>query len=142
MEFVELTRFQFSAEANLLKTKLESEGIYVFLKDEYQIDTDPLSSLALGSVKVLVKTMNEDPNTNVRMAALEALSKFHSDTDVRKALIHSLSIQKDPVVQIALIQMMVVMKEKSVVKDLERMSKEATMKAVKDEALAGIMRLS
>jgi hypothetical protein len=94
-------------------------------------------------VKVLVKTMNEDPNTNVRMAALEALSKFHTEPGVRLALIRSLSIQKDPIVQIALIQLMVVMKEKRVIKDLERMTKEAgTMKAVKDEALAGIMRLS
>lgn len=94
-------------------------------------------------LKVLVKTMNEDPNTNVRMAALEALSKFHTEPGVRQALIQSLSIQKDPVVQIALIQLMVVMKEKGVVKDLERMTKEVgTMKAVKDEALAGIMRLS
>jgi hypothetical protein len=94
-------------------------------------------------VNALVKTMNEDPNTNVRMAALEALSKFYMDTDVRKALIRSMATQKDPVVQIALIQLMVVMKEKGVIKDLQRMTKEAgTMKAVKDEALAGIMRLS
>jgi len=94
-------------------------------------------------VKVLVQTMNGDPNTNVRMAALEALSKFHAEPSVRLALIRSLSVQKDPVVQIALIQLMVVMKEKGVIKDLERMTKEAgTMKAVKVEALAGIMRLS
>lgn len=94
-------------------------------------------------VHVLVKTMNEDPNTNVRMAALEALSKFHTDPSVRKALIQSLSVQKDPVVQIALIQLMVMMKEKSVVKDLERMTKDkSTMKAVKDEAYSGILKLS
>jgi|APTNR8051073442_1049403.scaffolds.fasta_scaffold00047_138 hypothetical protein len=94
-------------------------------------------------VQVLVKTMNEDPNTNVRMAALEALSKFHTDPNVRKALIQSLSIQKDPVVQIALIQLMVTMKEKGVVKDLERMTKDkSTMKAVKDEAYSGILKLS
>jgi hypothetical protein len=94
-------------------------------------------------VSVLVKTMNEDVNTNVRMAALEALSKFHQDPAVRKALIESLSKQKDPIVQIALIQLMVIMKEKSVMKDLERITKDATvMKAVKDEAYSGIMKLS
>jgi hypothetical protein len=94
-------------------------------------------------VQVLVKTMNEDPNTNVRMAALEALSKFHTVPSVRKALIQSLSVQKDPVVQIALIQLMVMMKEKGIVKDLERMTKDrSTMKAVKDEAYSGIMKLS
>lgn len=94
-------------------------------------------------VEVLVKTMNEDPNTNVRMAALEALSKFQEDPDVRKELIKSLSTQTDPNVQIALIQLMVTMKEKSVMKDLERMTKDKTiMKAVKDEAYTGILKLS
>lgn len=94
-------------------------------------------------VNVLVKTMHEDSNTNVRMAALEALSKFHEDPTVRKKLVHSLAVQKDPVVQIALIQLLVTIKEKGVMKDLERITKDKTiMKAVKDEAYAGILKLS
>jgi hypothetical protein len=94
-------------------------------------------------VSALVHTMNEDPNSNVRLAALEALSKFSEDPSVRKALIASLSNQKDPVVQIALIQMMVKWKEKSIVNDLQRIvDDQETMKAVKDEAYSGIMKLS
>lgn len=94
-------------------------------------------------VKVLVKTMNEDANSNVRLAALEALGKFSHEAQVRESLVQSLSIQKDPVVQIALIQLLVTMKEKGVVKQLEQMTKDArTMKAVKDEAYAGILKLS
>lgn len=94
-------------------------------------------------VRALAKTMNEDPNTNVRLAALEALSKFHQEPGVRKVLIQSLSKQNDPVVQIALIQLMVRMKEKGVVKDLERIIDDTqTMKAVKDEAYSGILKLS
>jgi len=94
-------------------------------------------------VKVLVKTMNEDPNSNVRLAAMEALGKFSSEAIVRSALIQSLSSQKDPVVQIALIQLLVKMKEKGVVKQLEEMTRDAsTMKAVKDEAYSGILKLS
>lgn len=94
-------------------------------------------------VKVLVKTMNEDVNTNVRMAALDALSKFHQDPLVRKELVSALAKQKDPVVQIALIQLMVKMKEKGVVKDLQHLVDDAkTMKAVKDEAYSGLMKLS
>lgn len=94
-------------------------------------------------VKVLVKTMNEDTNTNVRLAAMEALSKFGHEAQVRNALIHSLTEQKDPVVQIALIQLLVKMKEKGVVKHLEEMTKDpSTMKAVKDEAYSGILKLS
>ena len=94
-------------------------------------------------VRVLVKTMNEDPNTNVRLAAMDALGKFSSEATVRNALIKSLSSQKDPVVQIALIQLLVKMKETGVVKQLEQMTKDAsTMKAVKDEAYSGILKLS
>lgn len=94
-------------------------------------------------VNVLIKTMNYDPNTNVRLAALDALGKFSSDKDVRKALIESLSTQKDPVIQIALIQQMVKMKEKTVIKQLERMTKDVkNLKAVKDEAYSGIFKLS
>jgi HEAT repeat protein len=94
-------------------------------------------------VKVLVKTMHEDPNTNVRMAALEALGNFQEEPKVRKLLIESLGVQKDPMVQIALIQLLVKMKEKGVMKDLERMTKDKTiMKAVKDEAYSGILKLS
>ena len=94
-------------------------------------------------VKALAKRMNEDPNTNVRLAALDALGKFHDDPVVRKVLINALSDQKDPVVQIALIQLLVKMKEKGVVNDLKRIvDDEKTMKAVKDEAYSGMLELS
>lgn len=94
-------------------------------------------------VNVLVKTMNEDTNTNVRLAALDALSKFNTEDNVRQALINSLTTQKDPVVQIALIQLLVKLKEDGVVKQLEKLTKDAsTMKAVKDEAYTGILKLS
>jgi hypothetical protein len=94
-------------------------------------------------VDALLKTMNEDPNTNVRLAALEALSKFHQQEHVRAALINSLAKQKDPVVQISLIRLMVEMKEKSVIKELDRITKDKEMiKAVKDEAYSGLLKLS
>ncbi len=94
-------------------------------------------------VSVLVKTMNEDPNSNVRLAAMDALGKFSKESAVRNALIKSLSTQKDPIVQIALIQLLVKMKETGVVNQLEQMTKDAsTMKAVKDEAYSGILKLS
>jgi HEAT repeat protein len=94
-------------------------------------------------VNALMKTMNEDDNTNVRLAALEALSKFSNEPTIRKQLIESLHTQKDPMVQITLIQLMVAIKEKGVVKELEKIATdEKTMKAVKDEAYKGILKLS
>jgi hypothetical protein len=47
------------------------------------------------------------------------------------------------VVQIALIQLMVQMKEKDAVKGLENIIEDSeTMKAVKDEAYTGLLKLS
>jgi HEAT repeat protein len=94
-------------------------------------------------VAALIHTMNTDPNTNVRLAALDALAKFNQDPVVRAALIDALAKQKDPMVQITLIQLMVQMKERKVVKDLERIVDDAgVIKAVKDEAYTGILKLS
>jgi len=94
-------------------------------------------------VNVLSKTLSEDPNTNVRLAALEALGKFYQQEHVRKTLITSLSTQKDPVVQIALIRLLVQMKEKQIVNELEKITRDGqVMKAVKDEAHSGILKLS
>ncbi|MCW5909427.1 MAG: HEAT repeat domain-containing protein [Cyclobacteriaceae bacterium] len=94
-------------------------------------------------VNALVKAMNEDANTNVRLAALDALGRFSSEANVRSELIGSLAVQKDAVVQIALIQLLVKMKEKSVLNQLEQLTRDAgTLKAVKDEAHAGILKLS
>ena len=94
-------------------------------------------------VHALVKAMNEDRNTNVRLAALEALSSFQEEPAVRKALIASLSKQDDPVVQIALIQLMVKMKEKGVIKDLNRIIEDnKSIQPVKDEAYSGLLKLS
>ena len=94
-------------------------------------------------VDVLVQTMNEDNNSNVRLAALEALSKFIDEPHVRKALLESLPKQKDPIVQIQLIQLLVKIKEKGVIQDLQNIvDDEGSIKAVKDEAYSGIMKLS
>jgi hypothetical protein len=94
-------------------------------------------------VNALLKAMDEDPNTNVRLAALEALGKFQQQEHVRAALIASLAKQKDPVVQISLIRLMVEMKEKSVIKELDRITRDKeSIKAVKDEAYSGLLKLS
>jgi hypothetical protein len=94
-------------------------------------------------VNALVKAMHEDPSSNVRLAALEALSKFSGDARVKRELIRSLSLQKDPLVQISLIQLLVRMQEKGVVDDLQKIvDDEGTIQAVKDEAYSGILRLS
>ena len=49
-----LETFPYSTEAQIVKSKLEAEGIHVMLMDEKTIDSDPLISQAIGGVKLLV----------------------------------------------------------------------------------------
>lgn len=53
--FVKIAAYQYSSEAIIVKGKLESEGIEVFMADNFTIDTDPLVSNAIGGVKLFVK---------------------------------------------------------------------------------------
>lgn len=51
-----LAVFEFSTEAHVTKSRLDSEGFTTMLMDEKTIDTDPLISNAIGGVKLLVHT--------------------------------------------------------------------------------------
>ena len=93
-------------------------------------------------VDALVNTMNTDPNTNVRLAALEALSRFHRESYVKKQLIASMQKQKDPMVQIELIDLLTKMKATTILKELDKIVKDGnTMDAVKDHAYSSIFTL-
>lgn len=94
-------------------------------------------------VLALISVMNEDANMNVRLSAVEALGKFSTEAIVQRALIESLAKQTDPAVQIALIQVLVQMKEQGAVQSLQKIIEdESTIESVKDEAHAGIIKLS
>lgn len=94
-------------------------------------------------IRTLIRTMDNDPNLNVRLAAMEALGKFRDEPVVRKALVLSLPKQTDPVIQIALIQLIVELKEKNAVEPLQHIiENETTLESVKDEAHLGILVLS
>lgn len=46
--------YQYSSEAIIIKGKLESEGIEVFMRDNNTVDANPLYSNAIGGVKLFV----------------------------------------------------------------------------------------
>lgn len=93
-------------------------------------------------INALIHTLNNDPNTNVRLAALDELTKFHKKMYVRKALVTSLKKQQDPVVQINLIDLLTQMGERNVLPGLEQMVNDKnTNKTVRDIAYSGILQL-
>ncbi|MEL6304558.1 MAG: DUF2007 domain-containing protein [Bacteroidota bacterium] len=59
-EFFTLGTFEFPADVQIIKGKLESEGIPVFLRDETTINSDPLISAAIGGVKLQVYSVDRE----------------------------------------------------------------------------------
>ncbi len=59
-EFHTLGTFEFPADVQIIKAKLESEGIPVFLRDETTINSDPLISSAIGGVKLQVYSSDRE----------------------------------------------------------------------------------
>lgn len=93
-------------------------------------------------VDVLVHSMTNDPNTNVRLAALDALTRFHRESYVKQELVKALKKQNDPMVQIQLIQLLTKMRQTAILDQLEKLVKDdSTMEAVKDNAYSGILLL-
>ncbi len=54
----------------------------------------------------LAKTLNHDPNSNVRLAALNLMSKYAQDSYVNNAFMLSFSSQKDPLLQLGLMELL------------------------------------
>ncbi|UII78063.1 DUF2007 domain-containing protein [Flagellimonas sp. CMM7] len=59
-EFYTLASFEFPADVQIIKGRLEAEGIAVFLKDENTINSDPLISSAIGGVKLRVYAIDKE----------------------------------------------------------------------------------
>ncbi len=55
-----LGSFEYVADVQIIKGKLESEGIPVFLRDENTLNSDPLISNAIGGVKLQVYAKDKD----------------------------------------------------------------------------------
>lgn len=79
--FSNVAVFQHSAEAQVIKGRLEAEGIKSFLVDNHTIDTDPLVSNAIGGVKLRVRKEDEAR----AMQILESINNYSVDDEARKS---------------------------------------------------------
>ena len=75
--FKTIARFQYSSEAQIIKGRLEADGIQVFLSDNLTIDTDPLVSNAIGGVKLKVLSSQALEAQHI----LESIRKYSIDDD-------------------------------------------------------------
>ncbi|RCS28395.1 DUF2007 domain-containing protein [Polaribacter sp. WD7] len=75
--FVTIATFKYSSEAHIIRGKLESEKIKVYMADDITIDTDPLMSHAIGGVKLKVSKAQEKKAREV----LKTISKYSLDDE-------------------------------------------------------------
>jgi len=72
-------------------------------------------------ITALLTTLNNDENTNVRLATIDALLNYADYPEVRQGLVEAIVQQQSGMVQIALAETMVVLKEKSSVEELRKL---------------------
>lgn len=99
---------------------------------------DAMTAPDNGIITALITTMNEDRNVNVRLAALYTLEKFAGNKAVSDALVSSLSQQTEPLMQIALISILIEKKNsKAKAPMFEIMQDKNTLSPVKEMAQKG-----
>lgn len=91
----------------------------------------------------LIKAMKEDENINVRTAAANALLKYAHDENVKNALIEALDEQKEPLMQITLINILVELDDQRALQPMSKlMFNDSTMEVVRTQAEQGIRILA
>ena len=71
--------------------------------------------------------MNHDSNVNVRLSAVDALQKFAAEPEVAKAMAASIAGQESPLVQIALVDMLVQLNARAVGPEMAKLAQDSRL---------------
>jgi hypothetical protein len=134
-----------SAELSQLQAEvldLKRSTMFSMLKQESSSDriqavnyAEGLNNADENVINVLVETLNNDKNSNVRMAAAYALEKFANQREVTDALVKSLALQTEPILQVTLINILAERKEKSALGTIQKIiANKNTLKEVRTVA--------
>ncbi|MES1219267.1 MAG: HEAT repeat domain-containing protein [Bacteroidota bacterium] len=83
--------------------------------------TNEISNVNAKMIEALLTTLNNDPNVNVRLMTLEALTHYAANPAVREGLVQSIVQQESPLVQSALADAMLKMQEKRAVQPFKKL---------------------
>ncbi|MCJ0741540.1 HEAT repeat domain-containing protein [Pedobacter montanisoli] len=128
--------------------KTEIQQIYHELNDSTSVATrlsallkaNTLHTISKELKVALCRTFNHDENDNVRLAALNILSKIKDDSYINENLKQSLTLQTDPFIQIELVKIMGDSKEKETDQKLMEMaSNPATIEVVKEQVYYALL---
>ncbi|MEM1259027.1 MAG: hypothetical protein AAGH81_10875 [Bacteroidota bacterium] len=94
-------------------------------------------------INALLRTLNMDPNVNVRLAAIESLTNYVENPKVRQGLIQSIPNQESPIIQVTLANLMLALEEKKSIepfkKLLEKPELDTTVKKKIEKTIKSII---
>lgn len=93
-------------------------------------------------IDALFATLNNDPNVNVRLSTLDALTHLAAHPEVRQGLIASIVQQDSPLLQLAIADVMLKLQEKGSVNSFKQLLKQKDLNpGVKDKIKQTITQL-
>jgi hypothetical protein len=105
--------------------------------------TSEIKTVNPGVIDALLTTLNNDPNVNVRLMTLEALTHYAGDPAVRQGLIASILRQESPLVQAALADVMLKLQERNAVRPFKTLLQQKNLNSlVRTKIETAIARLS
>jgi len=100
---------------------------------------EKLDELRPEVMDALLYSLNTDNSVNVRLASLEALSKYTDNPVIRTELVKSFDQEVDPIIQVNMINLMILLNEKSSAYIMQRLVEDVnTQSLVKDQARKGL----
>ncbi len=141
-------KYQASQKSNVMVTTLKTEGNEIRETAMLALMENKSASRRIQGVNFVVQFENpdeeivsaltdrmlHDENVNVRSAAVDALSRFLESEAVKTAFIRALGTEKDPSIQIAVLQNLVHIQEKKAVGPMKKLlEQEDTQPFVKKE---------
>ena len=94
-------------------------------------------------IKALGDRLLHDENDNVRLTAFEALAKFKDSKAVKQLMIEALESERNPSIQIAIIQVLVEVQEKKAAAPMKRLlEQEGTQPFIKEQIKAVLPSLT
>jgi anti-sigma-K factor RskA len=133
----ELANMRQMLELSLLQQQSASERLQAVSMTTQDSRPDPK---VLGA---LVHALRYDNSVNVRLAALDALGHYHNQPDVRTGLREALQPQQSPLVQVALIDLMVDLRDTTMVDRLREFERDPNVNpTVRQRAAWGVKQLT
>lgn len=93
------------------------------------------TKLSKQALVALFEVLRSDPNTNVRLAAMDVLASYTSDSVIRRGMVYAMAEQDNPLVQLSIIQLVTGFKEKEFIEKLGQIIEDPrTDDGVREEA--------